>query len=806
MDKPFMPIVLSTIFGILLSYHLKVSGIAMIIVLLLLIVVFIYRVICNKSSFVCILLIFFCLGSTLTNIHKTTELEDYRNKITNYRGIVDEVIKIRPEYTKYAIELKSVDSSIVKERIVLTIIGEGQYNLGDYILFNGKLEEPDRNTNPMLFNYRLSLLSNKIHNVMTVKDFSVSLIEKNASFNYKVKDRFKRDIENLYKNYLNEDNAKILTSIILGDSSHLDEEDLIKYRDLGLAHILAVSGLHIGIISGSLIYLLSRTGLNRRINIILSISIIWIYSYLIGFPPSTIRAGIMFTILYLSHLTHEPYDSINAVMFSMLFSLFINPFWIFDVGFQLSYLATISIIVFTSKIKLLFYPNKNNMIGTISSILAVNIGLLPIQSYYFNRISILGLIANLITVPLLSLTLILGMIMILFNYTISYVNIILAAVMDLLLSIVTIIINILGEIPFNVIKLYSPDLVTILLYYLAILIVLGVIDIYGYKTSLKKSISFYLAILTIASVIIITHDDHIEIDFIDVGQGDSILIKTQGYNYLMDTGGSLFSANDVGKYITLPYLEKQGIYNLDKVFITHFDEDHSQGLRALLSEVNIKEIYASYIPKNNEIIQILVEHNIPITVLRYGDVIYLDNNTNIKIIWPSKGTNINYSSNNMSLVSLMKYKNYNILFTGDIEKEVESIIGEKIDRKIDILKVPHHGSNTSSTEQFLEKIMPKHSVISVGRGNFYGHPKKDVLARLEKVGSSIHRTDEMGMIRTLLDDNYIEIIPYLEENVSNNNLVKVIIEYNNTLSFYVIYSFVSYLLIKRYLMFEKEGV
>ena len=154
----------------------------------------------------------------------------------------------------------------------------------------------------------------------------------------------------------------------------------------------------------------------------------------------------------------------------------------------------------------------------------------------------------------------------------------------------------------------------------------------------------------------------------------------------------------------------------------------------------------------------------------------------------------------------MIYKDYSILFTGDIEKELETVIGDMIDRKIDVLKVSHHGSNTSSTEKFLERTMPKYSIISVGRGNFYGHPNKDILIRLEKVGSFIYRTEEMGMIRTFLDDNYIKITPYVEEDLLNNDFVKAFIEYNNTLSFYVIYSFASYLLIKKYLMFEEEGV
>ena len=180
--------------------------------------------------------------------------------------------------------------------------------------------------------------------------------------------------------------------------------------------------------------------------------------------------------------------------------------------------------------------------------------------------------------------------------------------------------------------------------------------------ALNKIILYYLVGLVLLNSIYLNKDNGIEIDFIDVGQGDSILIKSQGYNYLMDTGGSIFSNNDVGKYITLPYLEKHGIFDLKAVIITHFDEDHSQGLNALLGEINISTIYASSLPIGNELINNIKEYDIPIKVLAKGDTIYLDNNTKLNIIWPDRDRKSNqYNQNNLSLVSLLSYKNHEVL-------------------------------------------------------------------------------------------------------------------------------------------------
>lgn len=793
MDKPFTSILFSMIMGIVLTYYFKIETIFVIFLLLFALLFFARNLINSKFNTIIIIITFFLLGILMTNLNKNSRLEDYLGKRYDYIGVIDEIIDSNPEYSRYVVRLIRANDKSVEEKILFKVIGSKDLSLGDTIEFNGLLNQPLRNTNPMLFNSKLNLMTDKIHTTMTVNNYSVRLLMKNDNLYYRIKDKFSYNVEELFKENLEKKNAQLITSIILGKANYLEEETLIKYRELGLAHILAVSGMNVGIIMGFMVFIFSRLGINRKINIILSLSIVWLYSLLIGFPPSIMRASIMFTILFISQLIHEPYDSINSIMVSIVICLFINPFWLFDIGFQLSYIATLSIVILGARVTNLFYPIKNNIIVTISSILAVNIGILPVQSYYFNNFPLLGLLSNLITVPLLSLALVLGMIMILFDYTFTMFNLGAGIVLDLLLSLQYKIVDLIYLIPFNLVNLFSPNIWFIILYYVLLLIAFGIIDMKYYNLSVKKAIVYYLLILVSISALNILTDQSIELDFIDVGQGDAILIKTQSSDYLMDTGGSIFNTFDIGKNITLPYLRKQGINKLDGVIITHFDEDHSQGLDALLGEIKIKAIYSGYLPEDKVLIDKISENDISFKLLKKDDSFSLDKNTTLKILWPNDKIE-GLSSNNKSLVSLLSYNNTKILFTGDIEKEVEIILKDKL-KEVNIFKVPHHGSSTSSSTELLSILSPEYSIISAGRNNSYGHPNEDVLERLRSTDTSIFRTDEMGMIRVALKNEKIEFKPYLLV-VEEQGLISYIWENKIYLAIIIGYFLISYILMK----------
>lgn len=791
MKRPFLPLVLALITGILFAFYFQITTIFVSMLLVLLICIFIYGIVFEKNIKYSLLLLFLTLGIMVTLANKT-DLSEYLNERNDCIAIVDEIISSNSPNGKYIVKLEKINNKTSPtEKIVLNVISKADLNLGDLIAFQGVLKEPMQNTNPKLYNYKLNLLSEKIYATMTVKDYQIRTIKNENKFKYRIKDTFVKDVETLFNRYLNEENSQLMTSILLGKSSYLDEDNLLLYRDLGLAHIMAVSGLHIGIISGFLIFLFSRLGIKRRLNITLSLAIIWTYGFLIGYPPSIMRASIMFSLLFYSTIIHEPYDSINTLSIACFILLLINPYFLFNIGFQLSFVAAFSIVFFTPYIKEMFYPYKGKVTNTIAALLAVNLGLLPIQAYYFNRIGLFSILANLILLPLFSIALILGFIMLGSLYILGYLNIVIGPILNLLLRLQYRLIEI---IPSQVFKVYSPELPTIILYYLLLMLILKVITIENLKKSILNVITIYLIFLIMINSILVFSDKSIELHFIDVGQGDSILIRTKDGDYLMDTGGSpMESAFDISKNITLPYLEKLGISRLKAIFITHFHADHCQGLPLLVENIKVDNIVASYIPKDNDL---------PIIIVKQGDQIILDKNTKFTIIWPDKAKSNN--ENNMSLVGLLSYYNRQVLLTGDIEKEVEPLIGDKLNKSIDVLKVPHHGSKTSSTEIFLEKLKPTIGIISVGRNNLHSHPSPEVVWRYNDYGSTLYRTDENGLIKLTFNKEVLNVSTYIK----NDKLDFPDIIRQNIIMIYliVLYCLLFYLWIKIYIKNDKEMI
>lgn len=756
-------------------------------------------------AFVILLLILGMIFSTYS-LRSSVLKSQVDNNFTIY-GEVHEIVNKTEDYGKYIIKVRSIDDGItqknIREKLLLKVIGDKNIDLGDKILFLGKLNLPGENTNPLLFNYRLNLMTDKIYTTCTIKDYSIIEVDKsNRAFHYNIKKGFRLKIENLFDEYLDEDNSSLMKSIIIGDYSYLDDKDISKYRDLGLAHILAVSGLHIGIISGFFIFILANLGVKRKTNYTLTLIIIWFYGYLIGFPPSLLRANIMLSIIFYGQIMAEPYDILKSLYVATFILLLFNPMWIFNLGFQLSVLATFSIVYFSPKINKLFYPYNNKITYMLSGLLAVLMGLLPVQAFYFNKISLLSILSNIIIAPILSISLSVGATMVGVSYVLPFLNVLIGKVLNILLSIQYFIVDLFHQIPWGVIETYSPNIFEFIIYYIIIFIIFKVISLKEINIKIKKLIFYYLTISIIVNFALVLKDDSIEFHFIDVGQGDSVLIRTKKHDYLLDTGGSILDSWDVGEYIVLPYLQKIGVRNLRGVFITHFHHDHCKSLPLLMENLNIENILISYKDHNSEIYGYLRDKEIPTILLKENDFIYLDKNTSIVVLNPRDNIlHPKTNANNLSLVFLLNYYNRNLLFSGDMEKEVEEEILNKINETIDIIKVPHHGSNTSSTEEFLNKTTPEIAIVSVGKNNFYGHPSNEVISRYENLGSNIYRTDIHGMIKVKLDKNNLEILPFIKEERS-------FVEYfdDNVIAFciFTMYCTIFYIFIRKYEELEKE--
>src|SRR5699024_1170190 len=258
----------------------------------------------------------------------------------------------------------------------------------------------------------------------------------------------------------------------------------------------------------------------------------------VDFPPSVIRSNIMFTILFCSKITAEKFDSINTLLFSMFVVLIWNPFWLFNIGFQLSFMVTLSIIILTPAIKNKFYPYKNSIINSLSGIIAAQLGSLPIIAYYFNTISLVSIFANLVVVPVLSLCLILSFLLIFLSVISEVLASSLGIILNFLLYIQNIVTDFIQSLPFVSMKVVSPKFINILLYYFIILCIFNIIDLYRVNREVKKIIVYYLVIFVVGTSFIHLSDDTLAVNFVDVGQGDCILIEKDNRAFLVDTGGS----------------------------------------------------------------------------------------------------------------------------------------------------------------------------------------------------------------------------------------------------------------------------
>ncbi|MCF6465597.1 DNA internalization-related competence protein ComEC/Rec2 [Clostridium sp. Cult2] len=812
MRRPFALFTIPMLLGVVYYYYIHTNIYLILSLFVLTIIINLIGLKLNHSMSILIFISFFLLGVLVTSVKiESSQLIKYANRPIELTGTVKDV-KSTTEEGRYVVQIHSINDNgkniEVSEKTLLKVLGDTKFQLGDMIIFSGILKEPLPNTNPKLFNYKLNLLSNNIYTTITIKDYSVLDVRiGKLNILLRLKIGFIRMVEEVLDLYLTEKNSSLMKAILLGNYSYLDENSIQQFRDLGLAHILAVSGLHIGIITSLFILLFAYMGVNRKINIGLTIGIIWVYGYMIGNPPSVLRANIMFSLLLLSQLWAEPYDSINTLFFAMFISIVINPFWIFSVGFQLSFIATFFIIYFTDKLSPMLYSKDSVIIKPITGILSVQIGLFPILAYYFNRIPIISIVPNILLVPIFTICLILCIFLMFFSLISSNISHSIGVLINALLKIQSKSVEILNYFPVLNLRVSSPSIIGILIYYLIVFILFRIIDLRNLKTGVNKAIIFYLLFLILLNTASMNFDSSISIDFIDVGQGDSILLKTKRGNYLIDTGGSIFGDFDVGKNILLPYLEKGGIFKLKGVFISHFDGDHCKTLPYLMDNIKIENIYFGYERENNTFYQQIkekaFEKDIPITLLKKGDSLELDRNIHIYVLGPNDNIlkDLDSTDNNLSLVLLLNYYNRKVLFTGDIERLGEENVISSLDTNIDFLKVPHHGSNTSSGEDFLNKLNPNMGFISVGRNNSFGHPHKEVMDRYRKNNVQIYRTDELGLINLTLNRKEYKVTPFLKERWSIIDIVK---DNSSYIIYLIMYFILSYKIIIKFLLTEED--
>ena len=532
--------------------------------------------------------------------------------------------------------------------------------------------------------------------------------------------------------------------MILGDTEDLSEELKTDFLNSNLYHILSVSGGQVSNIIIGITILFRLLKIHKKIMDVLCIVILIEFMFLTGLTPSIIRACIMCIISLISGLIIRRYDIANSLGISLLIILINNPFAINSLSVLLSYFGFLGIIVLGSfTIKEVNKVIKNNILRYILNIVissvAAQIFIFPIILYIFGTISLTFIFSNLLIIPLSTVITIIGL----------FIMICPLQIFGFVEPLIELTINIVGFFSnIGISKIYCiiPNIKEIITYYVMSLYLYYMLrrdyiyKIMHFFRKYKKIIVIILLLSIGTSYIYKNIQKDLYINFIDVGQGDSTLITTQfNKKILIDGGGSEFGSTfDVGEKTLLPYLLKKKIHKLDYVVISHFDSDHVGGILTILEELNVKQVLipkqVEYSENYNKFLDIIKKRNIKVKIVGEGNTINIDKNTYLDILWPEEKQITDNVLNNNSLIVRLCYKNFKMLFTGDIEEIAEQKLLQKYENTekltADILKVAHHGSKSSSIAEFLEKVNPRIALIGVGKNNKFGHPNAGVLDRL----------------------------------------------------------------------------
>ena len=522
--------------------------------------------------------------------------------------------------------------------------------------------------------------------------------------------------------------------LLLGDKQEVEEEVIDSYQTNGISHLFAISGMHISLLSAILFWLLRRLHISMIFSTIFVMTFILFYMILVDFTPSVARSVVFFCLLSLKKLFRLRASTISIFLGMIGLLLFFRPLIIYDVGFQYSASISFFLILYRNHLKQDSYFYNLLVISTVAFLIG-----LPISLYHFYQVNFLGIILNLFFVPFVSFIV---FPLTLLTFCIPFLD----SVYLFFTSIMEIISLYFVRFDYLIFVFGRPSVIWIFLYYLLL---------FFYLFSGKRKFAILTIVLSVIfyfQLILFPRQFFI---FIDVGQGDSILFHSGGKTMLIDTGGKLFSTSSLASDTLIPLLHSLGIRSLNYLILTHGDYDHMGEAINLVTAFPVKCVIFNHDEYNEmelELIQVLNENKI-------------DYYQNIRKL--SMGSHDFYflnhqlygDENNNSIVLYTEFYGKRILLMGDAGVEVESDLLEEYNfNDIELLKVGHHGSKTSSSEEFIQKVNPKYSIISVGQNNWYPHLNEEVLNHLKN--SVVYRTDQDGSVMIKIRNDHLDIKTY----------------------------------------------
>lgn len=789
-DYPFIKFTIAFIVGILsaglFQFDLHFYQISVFIFFLILLSLAKYFRFNNIISSVLFLILIFIFGIYISKVNEIRIV----SPISNYQK--EKNVKLYAEVTSVELErsyeivftvltdslIIDSNSIVTKDYIICKFRGDSlqrkniytQLNAGNKIYLTGTYQKGREKRNPGEFDYDKYLKSKSVTGLFVTYDTdSINILSNQKDYFKSSLHSVRKLIDETIHKLHNPQTAGLLRGLLLADRSEIDYETKNEFINSGVVHILAVSGLHVGYVLVIIIFIFGRFGIYLRS--ILTILGLVAFMFLTGVPPSVFRATLMSVVIIIAFLSNRSTNIINSISIAAFIILLLNPNEIYNPGFQLSFSAVLAIgILYPYIQKIIFKLNlKHKWLEYILLFFGVSlsaqIGTLPFTLAYFSKLSVVALFANLIVIPTVGVIIGIAFITVFIGVISNSIAIYFAAANDLLSGWMIDFIKYTGQLDFSFLWIRNYSLYDSIVFYLGLALVLLVLR----KIS-KVYIKIILVMILSATIIIYSQFDNKElldknvlsVFMIDVGQGDSFLIKfPNGKTALIDAG----EANpfiDNGERVIIPLLDNFGIRKIDYGFISHLDLDHYGGFVSIIHNDRIKEIFRPLPDSSKKSIRLEKYLSQKKIKTRIYDKYSFDVG-NVKIYFLNDPNNYLYkkfSSNDKSGVIKIVFGNTSFLFVGDCEHPGEYFLASNFGKMLDsdVLKVGHHGSSTGSSDAFLNLVYPEISLVSAGIKNKFNHPSERVINSLEEINSIIYRTDKSGGVFLQSDGKNIKQI------------------------------------------------
>ena len=673
--------------------------------------------------------------------------------------------------TKFFVNVSNISYGALNKKFkakTLVSLNESDsgFRVGDLYRFQGKLRTPFQATNPSQFDYGKYLRNFGVFSILYVENGNYRIQRMPLSLKWK----FLRGLNNIriniiaaHSKYLKSPNLELLGGVVFGDDAISPPDELKNsFKNSGLLHILAASGMNVALIYGIWFFILRKLKVPFNLSVLSGIFIIIFYTLMTGLGPSVIRAAIMLIFILVGKLIDRDAHSISLLAFVALLMLIYNPTYINDVGFQLSFIVTLGLLLMTPIVfeKTKFLPNW--LSGAVFVPVIAQLWVAPIQMYYFNSFSSYSVLANILTLPFLTIVSFGGFISAVLAL-IKPIALKVCYIFDLILNpALTAIVRISDffcHLPNSLIQMPQPDILQIFCYYG--LITLLILRLKFGRNNKIMIISSVLSLFLICSFIKLP-DQKFETIAFNVQNADAFLIKTPKEKYfLIDSGKIPYkSGKSQAQMIILEYLKDKGIKDIEGLIITHFDSDHAGGAVDLIKNLNIKNIYVNSINDESRLAQeIYIEGKDKIKPAKNNEIIYREDNLTVK----------NYISifsdndNENSVITLFSNNDFDELFMGDAGANAFEKIKEFLPEKIEVLKVGHHGAKNVINSSLLDRINPSIAIISTGF-NTYGHPNDIILELLKRRKIKILRTDRQNSIKIVEKNNHHNVYSFINNS------------------------------------------